>query len=85
MAINFVDLDKKAEERKISVNPNYNHLNNIGNVELANRIQALTLEEKMVVAQNLPVDIMLGVIEREFERYQALEAKLSDILKRFDK
>lgn len=85
MAINFVDLDKKAEERKISVNPNYNHLNNIGNAELANRIQALTLEEKIVVAKNIPINIMLDVIREEFERYEALESKLSDILKRFDK
>ena len=89
MAIRTIDLDNKPTEnpteRRITTGPNFDNLNKVGLVELGKKVQAMTIEEKTVVAQNLPVDIMLGVIEREFERYQALEAKLADILKRFDK
>ena len=85
MSMRTIDLDNKPEERRITTGPNFDNLTKVGLVELGKKVQAMTIEEKTVVAQNLPVDIMLGVIEREFERYQALEAKLADILKRFDK
>lgn len=86
MSMRVIDLDNKPEqstERRPVVNTN--NINNVGNVELAKKIQAMTDEEKRVVARNLPVNVMLDAIQDEFLRYHELENKLDDMLKRFGK
>ena len=85
MSIRTIDLDNKpVDERRINI-PNYDTLNNVGLVELGRKVQAMTDEEKLVVAKNLPIDIMLNVIGSEFKRYVELESNLNGILARFDK
>ena len=87
MSMRVIDLDNKPADypEKSERSQNYDHLNNIANVELGKKIQAMTLEEKIVVAKNLPIDIMLDVIREEFKRFNELEEKLDGILKRFGK
>ena len=89
MSIRTIDLDNKPietpVERRLQVNSNYDKINSIGLVELGNKVQAMTDEEKRVVAANLPIDVMLDAIRKEFDRYSALEEKLNDMLKRFGK
>ena len=79
MGIRTIDLDNKP------VNTNYDKINSIGLVELGNKVQAMTLEEKIVVAKNLPIEVMLDAIREEFDRYRVLEDKLSNIIERFSK
>lgn len=87
MSMRVIDLDRVTidTEKKLVVDANHSHLNNIGNLELGKKVKAMTLEEQIVVARNLPVDVMLGAILDEFKRFNALEEKLDDMLKRFGK
>ena len=77
MSMRVIDLDNKPSTS--------DNINNIGNAELAKKVQAMTIEEKMVVAKNLPVYILLEAIRDEFDRYNELETKLDEMLKRFGK
>lgn len=59
------------------------NLNKVGNVELAKRVKAMTVEEKHIVAENIEIDILLDVIGRKFAKYQEFEANVISIMNRF--
>lgn len=68
-----------AEE---SENMTIDNLNKVGNVELGKRIKAMTVEEQCIVAENLPIDIMLDAIGKRMAKYEELENGILDIIAR---
>ena len=64
-------------------NKTMDNLNKVGNVELGKRIQAMTVEEQYICAENIPVDILLDVIGTKFVRYQEFELNVISLMDKF--
>ena len=77
--------NKRIEYSADSSNRTIDNLNKVGLVELGKRIQAMTFEEQFVVAENLPIDIMLDVIGRRLAQYEELEKGIMGIISRLEK